>query len=327
VGRKKAGGQEKPIMSRKDLLIKVAKMYYIERKTQQEISESIFLSRSNVSRLLKACVDQKIVEFYINDTSSIDQELQNKLKKRFALKDAIVIPSESDRDLTKMKLGEAVAAYLRMHLKTGMTLGVSWGTTLYYVSSMFKHMADTSVDVVQLVGGMGAKSIDTDGSEITRRIAKTLNGDAYVARVPYIVQSRKLHDLLLKEPDIQAHFERAAKVDIALVGMGAAQKSLSSSRRAGYLSDTDMEKLEKEGAVADICGIQIDAQGKPCAEEFSGRIIGIGYEAIRRIPQVMGVSVGVEKTDAILSSLKSGIISVLAIDEAAAFSVLEREEG
>jgi len=66
------------IESRKDLLVKVAKMYYTQQLSQQEIADRIFLSRSNVSRLLKTCVEQKVVEFYINETSSVGQTMQRK---------------------------------------------------------------------------------------------------------------------------------------------------------------------------------------------------------------------------------------------------------
>ncbi len=307
---------------RRDLLIKVAKAYYLENKSQQEIAEEVFTTRSNVSRLLSECVKQHIVEFHINDTSSEELELQKRLKKRFGLKGAIVVPSADSREATKNKLGEAVVSLLRHELKSGMTLGVSWGTTIFCIATAFRPIRELSVDVVQLVGGMESKSIDTDGGEVTRRFARALGGDAYVACFPYIVRTRELHDMLWMEPEISSHMKRAGAVDIALVGLGVSQGSFSSVIRAGYFSDEDIFALESSPSTADICGIQLDKNGRPCTDTVSGRIMGISFEALSKVPSVIGVSTGKEKKNAILASLASGLIDVIALDSSAAYAVL-----
>ena len=54
------------------LIAKLAEMYYVEEKTQAEISRLMFMSRPKVSRLLKLARDLKIVVFEIN---RIDHDL------------------------------------------------------------------------------------------------------------------------------------------------------------------------------------------------------------------------------------------------------------
>jgi DNA-binding transcriptional regulator LsrR (DeoR family) len=46
---------------RKELLIEISKKYYIENLSQQQIAKDLHMSRSNISRLLKTCIDNKIV--------------------------------------------------------------------------------------------------------------------------------------------------------------------------------------------------------------------------------------------------------------------------
>ena len=309
-------------VDRRDLLIKVAKLYYLEKKSQQEIADEVFTTRSNVSRLLSECVKQHIVEFRINDTSSEELELQKRLIKKFGLKSAIVIPSADNPEATKTKLGEAVVSFLRHKLQSGMTLGVAWGTTLFCIACAFRPVRELSVDVVQLVGGMESKSIDTDGGEVTRRFARALGGDAYLACFPYIVRTRELHDMLLMEPEISSHMKRAAAVDIALVGMGSPHGSFSSARRAGYFSQEDVREIEASPSIADICGIQLDRWGHPCAETVSGRIMGIPFAALKNIPTVIGASTGKEKKEAVSAALLSGLIDIVALDSDAAYAVL-----
>ena len=314
------------LLERRDLLVRVAKMYYIEQMTQQEIADKVFLSRSNISRILKCCVDQQIVEFYINETSSLGFSLIERLRAAYGLKDAIVIPAQPNNEEAKKKLGAALFSYFRKsYLKSGMSLGVAWGTTLYHVASAFKPMPDYAVDVVQLVGGIGAKSVDTDGVEITKRIVQNFNGNAYVPHAPYIVRDEKLKKLLLKEPDIAAHFKRAGEVDLALVGIGSSTKVMSSSARAGYVSAEEVALQMSEGAVCDICGMQFNTEGKHCALQFEKKLISISYKALAKIPVVIGAAVGIEKTDAIHAALKSGLIDIVATDEPAALSLLEKQ--
>ncbi len=313
-------------LMKKNMLVTVAKMYYLERMTQQEIADALYISRSNVSRMLKMCVERHVVEFYINETSSLGYELGERIKEAYPLRDVIVVPSQATGELTKAKLGKSLVMYLRSRglLKTGMTLGVAWGTTLYGISTAFRPFPDLSVDVYQLVGGRDAKSRDTDGVEITRRIAKNLNGNAFSPHIPYIVKDAKLKQMLLKEPEIRDYFEQAERVSLALVGLGSSDRILSSANRAGYISGDDIKMQLQAGAVCDICGIQLNGEGEYCAEEFDKKRIGISYESLKSIPCVIGAAVGVEKTPAISAALKSGLIHVLATDEAAAFSVLRQ---
>lgn len=315
------------LTSRRDLLVAVAKMYYIQGLSQQEISDKINLSRSNVSRLLKTCVEQKVVEFRINDTSSIGLELQNRIKRLFSLKEVLVVPTHPDPVRNKMNLGEMVVNYLEGILQMGMLLGVSWGTTMYHVSKAFRLNCETRVDVIQLVGGIGAKSIDTDGHEITKSFANALNGNAYILQAPFYVQTKLLKEMLMQEPNIAEHFRRFDQVDVALVGMGGSSPSLSAHYRAGYITRQEAQKLSDEGVVADICGIQLDRNGQVRATDITDKSIAISYEQLKRIPIVIGAATGIEKTDAILGCLHGDLIDVLVIDEAAAFAVLSREAG
>lgn len=304
-------------------MIQVAKLYYVEGRSQQEIAQEIFTTRSNVSRLLSECVKQRIVEFRINDSSGEELRLQNQLKKQFGLKDAIVVPTAAAPDATKAKLGAATESYLRQSLASGMTLGITWGTTLFHVVSAFSPIRGLCADVVQLVGGVSAKSIDTDGQELTRRFARMLGGDAYLACFPYIVRSSALRDMLLAEPEIKAHLNRAQAVDIALLGIGAAASSDNAILRAGYFTEADLQVLCQSQAVADICGIPLSADGKLCAKQISDRVMGISFEALKKVPLVIGLCTGNEKGKAVCAALKSGAIDVIALDTQAAWAALE----
>ncbi len=312
--------------SRRDLLVQISKMYYMENKSQEEISKAVNISRSNISRLLKTSRDLGIVEIRINDTSSVGVYLQQQLKERFGLKDVIVTQSNQDTITSSIRLGEAAANYLESRLEEGMLLGVAWGTSLYRLVQSFKPVNPPNVDVVQLLGGTGARNLSTDGMELARNLAGILGGQCYILQAPLIVQNEQVRDLILSEYDIRQPLEKAAQAGIAVVGLGSNHPDVSALVRAGYLTREESEHLLAKGIVGDICGRQIDANGKESTNELNSRMIGIGLEVLKKIPTVIGVAAGENKADVILGALRGHYINVLVTDEPAALAILDMEQ-
>ena len=79
------GAGEAGTAARRDLLIRVAKLYYYEGLSQGEIAGKIGVSRSNVSKMLQACKDRQIVEIRIDETSSTGLYLESELARRLGV--------------------------------------------------------------------------------------------------------------------------------------------------------------------------------------------------------------------------------------------------
>jgi deoxyribonucleoside regulator len=313
-------------LSRRDLLIEVAKMYYIENASQEEIGRATGFSRSNISRLLKACLDEKIIEFRINDTSFKGLELQEQIKKMYGLQKVIVVPTETSSEKTKLSVAQAAANYLESVLDNGMLVGIAWGTTLYHLVQNFQPKKYFTADVIQLLGGIGSKSLDTDGQVLARNLANKLHGDCYLLQNPLFVQSKLLKDMLMQEPHIKHHFALFRKTDIALIGIGSNIPEHSAVYRSGYITKKESERLIKMGATADICGYKVDIYGNICSISLCEKIIGIDLTQLIKIPLVIGVASGVEKAEAVMASLRGKYIKVLVVDERTVIKVIELEE-
>lgn len=313
-------------MSRRDLLIEVAKMYYLENASQEEIAKAMGFSRSNISRLLKACLEEKIIEFRINDTSSKGLELQEQLKKIYGLKQVIVVPTETGSEKTKQKVAQAAAIYLESVLQDGMLVGIAWGTTLYHLVQSFQPKKYFTVDVIQLLGGIGSKRLDTDGQVLARNLADKLHGECYLLQTPLIVQNKLLKDMLMQELHIKQHFALFKKINIAVIGIGSNIPEHSAVYRSGYITKKESEHLIKMGAVADICGYKIDINGNLCNLELCEKIIAIDLNQLTKLPLVIGVASGVEKAEAVLACLRGKYLKMLVIDERTVTKVLELEE-
>ena len=69
------------------LMYEVAKMYYMENRTQAEISEQFSLSRPKISRLLAKAREEGVVQISLaKPQSDSTQVLEERLKKLLGLK-------------------------------------------------------------------------------------------------------------------------------------------------------------------------------------------------------------------------------------------------
>lgn len=313
-------------LTRRDLLVKVAKMYYWEGLSQEEIAKKIDVSRPNVSRMLKTCRESNIVEIRINDTSSMGVLLQKELAERFSLADVIVTPSGPDVEQNKERVGQAAAHLLETLLHNGMTVGISWGSSLYYLVEHFSPRKYLDVEVVQLIGGVGARNLQTDGLELARKLSHKLNNIYHVLQAPLVVQSEALKNMLIQEPDISQVLEKGRQVNIAVIGIGTIHHENSALVRAGYMTKKQAKNLLKRGAVGDVFGQQIDINGNICDFELNKRTIGIELQQLKRIPVVIGVASGVDKAEVIHGAMRGGFITMLVTDEAAAMRIVSMEK-
>jgi DNA-binding transcriptional regulator LsrR (DeoR family) len=300
-------------------------MYYQEGLSQQKIAKKIAVSRPHVSRMLKTCRELRIVEIRINDTSSMGILLQQKLIERFQLSTVIVTPSGPDVEQNKERVGEAAAHLLENLLQDGMTVGISWGSSLYYLVEHFSPQKYLDVEVVQLIGGIGARNLQIDGLELARKLSCKLNGIYHVLQAPLVVQSRTLKNMLIQEPEISQVLERGRQADIAVIGIGTTHHAHSALVRAGYMSEKQADELVQQGAVGDVFGQQIDKDGHICDFDLNKRTIGISLQQLQRIPVVIGVASGVDKAEVIHGAMKGKFITILVTDEAAAMRIVSMD--
>jgi deoxyribonucleoside regulator len=313
------------INDKRDLLITVAKLYYMEGLSQEQISKQVHVSRPTVSRLLKTAFKEGIVQISIDDVSSYGLELAKQIKNKFDIEKAIVVPSSYSLEESKQNVGAAAARYLESTMKSGSLLGISWGTTLGCVVKNIRQNTLKTVDVIQLLGGVGNKTKDTDANAMTLSLANSLDGDSYLLQAPFMVQSKVLKELLMDEPHIREHFENIHDVGVALVGLGSTNPEVSAQFRSGHITFEDAQRLRREGAVGDICGRHMDINGNECHTSLSDRIIAVSLDELKKIPAVIGVACGEKKKDIIMGALRGKHIDVLITDKDAALAVLDMD--
>ena len=302
-------------------LISVAKMYYWEHLTQQVIANRLHCSRTNVTRMLKQCIDFGIVKFEIKspETASL---LHSQLLSAFPLKYLNIVKEDTHNELAISKVGETTAHHLEEILTNEQLIGIPYGTTIFEFVRHFHTSRNIKAEVVQLLGGVAARDPYYDGQSLVNTLQNCFLGKAHLLQAPFLMQSQQTRELLIQEPTIHNHFELFKKLNIVVVGIGSTDFTFSAMYKAGHVSKEDTTTLINQGAVADICGIQLNSDGDICGTSITSRMIGISPHDLLNVPTRIGCAAGKEKAPAILSALRGGYINHLIIDENAAKEIL-----
>ncbi len=302
------------------MLAQIASWYYEHGLTQEEIAQRIGKSRSMVSRLLREARRLGIVEVRIRYPSlHTDEVLGAQLCQTFGLQRAWVLANPPpDHTLLLPQLGQLAARCLRSHLSDGICIGVGWGTAVHAVVRAMDEYPLQQATVVQIIGALGYGDPLVDGPELARWLAQKLGASYRFLHAPLLVESEEVAQALLQERTIAQTLALARQADIAIVGIGTINPVFSSLKRAGYLTEQDLEELRAQGAVGDIVARQLDREGRVLDIPLNRRVIGIQVEDLRRIPFVLAVAGGVAKASAILAALRSGILDAIVTDAHAA---------
>lgn len=314
---------------RDDQLVTVASLYYELNQNQQQIAERMEISRSSVSRMIKEARDRGIVEIRIHRPVHRDYRLEQGLIETFGLQDAYVLLTTAElRDEQKLYgVGRLAAAYLERviaALPAGACIGIAWGTGVHAAVTALGEERNRQIDVVQILGSVGAANTLIDGPDLARMAAAKLGGRHYDLHAPVLVEQEGLRDLLAQEPSVRDGLQRARSVALAITGIGTLHAEAASFLRAGHLAPTDLAQLRAQGIVGETVGRFFDVQG--CATyPINERVIGIDLDDLRALPRVVAVARGLPKAQSILGALRGKFMTVLATDDLTARAVLELE--
>ncbi len=305
----------------KSYLVKIAKRYFIDGFSQQQLAEEFQLSRPTISNLLKRCRKEGIVDIRIAESDNSAGALADRLVGNFPIKQALIAESRHDDQSTLESVGEKGAYYLQSVLTKDSRLGIAWGSALFQVVRHMPHMNLSGIEVIQMVGGTSAENANYDGFEIARSMAVRLHGSYYILPAPIIVQDESLHKMLVKEPGIAKVINKIPSLTAAIVGISSDAPENSPLVSAGFLSKQESADLIKIGIVGHVCGYHFTTDGEFPDIPVNRRIVGISLQDLKRVP-IIAVACGPKKIGALTAALKTGIIDTVITDEHTAVKIV-----
>ncbi|MBV7273446.1 winged helix-turn-helix transcriptional regulator [Clostridium sp. PL3] len=315
------------------IILKTAYLYYIKGVSQNEIADKLQISVTTVSRLIKKAKDEKIIEFVIKDPYIECINLEERLKETFGLKDVVIAPSPKDSSLesTRFKMENrrklvAIegARYLERIIKEDDVLGISWGSTMYYLINFLNPCQKVDATFVTLHGSISCCENELDVRTLVTRMAKVFSGTNYHILAEGLMSSKNVADSIKKEKSITKVFDMFDKVNISICGIGSFYPNLDSKlSKREYITESELKNLTSKNVYGDIILRFFDENGKECDTELKERTITIDFEKFKKIKTKITLAADDSKAHAVLSALKGNLIDVLITDYSLGNSIME----
>jgi deoxyribonucleoside regulator len=313
--------------------VRVAELYYDEGRTQDEVGALLELSRWKVGRLLAQAREEGIVRIEIVHPRARRLGVERALRERFGLADAVVVPAphdstdrvdptDSDDAETLARVAQAAADHLAAMRPVPRTLGVSWGRTLAEVADRLHPGWARGVTVVQINGGVTLNRRPGTAASTAATIAQRADGQVVLLPSPAILERIETKRAIEADRVVADALAQARSASAYLFTAGAADDR-SVLVESGYVSADDVAELVRKGAVGDVLGRFVDADGNIVDPALDARTVGLGLDGLRAADTAILVVAGRAKHDIARTAVASGLCTVLITDDATARALLE----
>jgi deoxyribonucleoside regulator len=312
-------------MDKEETILAASSMYYLQDIKMETIASHLHMSRSTVSRLLKEARATGLVSITLRPTPTKAPGVGQRISQQFGV-EAYVVPV-SDSATVGERLEQVAMATARMvtgWFDSDMVLGVAWGTTLGAIAKHLTTKPTRGSSIVQLNGAANNRTsgVDYVGNLISRF------GDAFDARVhlfpvPAFFDYAETREAMWRERSVARVLDVQRRANIALFSIGAVGGEVPSHvYSAGYLEAEDIQILEAEGVVGDVCTVFLRADGTYEDLSLNERATGPTPAELKRMPRRVCAVAGNGKVIPLLAALRAGVITDLVIDEQTASSLV-----
>jgi len=296
-----------------ELILRIARMRYEERRAQCDIARQLRVSEAAVSRALKEAMDLGLVEIRVQPPPGRDAALERRLRECFPVERVVVVKAERNPRNTLANVGQAVADEIAFRLADDSVIGVGDGESVAAAARSMPQLWLRNAEIVPLIGGVGQLDHAAQPAEVAREIARRIDARVRHLPVPAVLPSAAAAGELIAAPAVCDAFAAMARCSLALVGVGALDETLS-LLQLGVVSAAELDHLRALGAIGMICGRAFDSDGRHIASQFDDRVLSASIPLLRTIPTRFAVAFGERKAPAIRALLKSGLINGVGTD-------------
>lgn len=301
------------------MLIEIAHMYYDKNMTQQQIAKKMNISRSLISKSLTKARETGIVEIIIHsEIIRPYKDIEERLKKILGLDYVYVCDANNHSESIAKEAGRLLTS----KLSRCKYVVVSSGETIKDVASHFSPATNfPNITFISASGGLGETHWSTDANNICSTFAQKCGAQHLQIYAPVVVDSAEAKTILSEQRFIKHVLDKGKQADLAIVGIG---NSLQWSELENtYLPDQkELHDIDEQTIYGDICYNYFDKQGKWVDCTWNNQFIGLHLNDIKKIPEVICVATGTQKTESIYIASKYSLITSLVTDLDMAKSLL-----
>lgn len=307
------------------LIVKIAQLYYEQDMTQRKSLASWGIYRTTISRLLKRGREQGIVTIAINYDYNENLWLEQQLKQKFGLKEAVVASSDGLLEEEQLSaMGQHGALLVDRLLEPGDIIGFSWGRA---VRSLVENLPQASqsrqVICVPIIGGPSGKLESRyHVNTLTYGAAARLKAESHLADFPALLDNPLIRNGIMQSQHFKTISSYWDSLDVALVGIGSPAIRDGANWHAFYGSE-ESDDLNARHVAGDICSRFYDINGGLVDTNMSEKTLSIEMAKLRQARYSIGIAMGEEKYSGILGALHGRYINCLVTNRETAELLLK----
>lgn len=296
-------------------------LYYVAGRTQDEIAQTMGISRQSAQRLVSLAVAEKLIKVRLDHPIAACLELGEALKEKYGLRQVEIVPSDPQSTSTTVGIAEACAQEIERWLRRTdpVVLAIGTGRTLKAAVDLLPHIDCPQHKVVSLTGNIGP-----DGSaayyNVIFSMADAIHARHFPMPLPVLVSTGKERELLHTQDLVRSTLALGATADVTFVGVG--EMGVDAPLCVdGFLEPTTMMNLVEEGAAGEICGWIFDGEGRLFGDPVNARVASVPIPS-RDTSTVIAVAKGKRKLPGMRAALKGRLVNALITDEDTAEQLL-----
>ncbi len=301
------------------LLYRVAKAYFVDQRTQQEIADIENFSRSQISRILKKAFEENLVSYRLNFPSDIDEEaLSSQLQEKLHLERVVLIPSfygqnvHINQDEISKNLALGAADRLADLLGDTKNVGLGWGRTMYNASLFVRppQKAIRGRTFIPLIGLSGDNTPALQINTIVDRFGERFRAERHYVNMASLQPSTPLG--VGDTESLKVLLNRWSCLDAAVISIGGppgGNTNLISEYPRLY-----KKQLQSSGTVGDILSQFFYEDGRNLEQDSSFRLLSLDIRHLPHIKNVIALAAGPDKVPAICAAAKMNYMKTLVTD-------------
>lgn len=307
------------------LATRAAWLYYVGGHRQEDVAARLGVSRIKVNRLIAQAHREGLVRVFIEGTPAECVRLEDEIGRQFGLSTCSVAPDVGDpleEGLPLHTLGVAAARWLQRRLEDPQlaVVGVGHGRTLAAVVERLPRIARPDLRFVSLLGSLNRKAA-ANPFDVIQRLAERTGAEGYFLPVPFFADTIEDKAVFGAQRAVRTALELAARVDLVVMGIGEVTPDARMVRDA-MMTEAEFVELRRMGAVGEVLGTYVDLAGRPVDADLNRRVLAVPIETLRG-REVVAVSGGAGKVEAIVGVLRTGFVTGLVTDEATAAQIVK----
>ena len=305
-------------------IYRIARSYYAEGLSQEEIGAKEGFSRSQISRLIERAREMGIVKISIQPPSTrAGEELSQLIRTGLGLKSVLVVPVRKDASAEDIVLAIATQAADRLSdlLADFDVVGLGWGHSVYRTAELLPRTAGKGGRpfFVPLIGTSGDDNPDLQINTIIDRFGTAFRSKGYFINIPS-VRERGSPLSQMERQRVAMLEERWKAVQAAVFGLG--QPPSESAELIYELPREYKEELKRSSSCGDILAHFFDGEGKLFEAEHGYDLLAFDIAKLGKIERAICLAGGPNKGRGILAACRACYLTDLITDELTALELV-----